>query len=268
MKKTFLSPSVLAVAALLLTLSSCKKNDAINPNDKSTVAFEFDNIAGSADLVMNTTDYTNAAGETFKVTKFDYYVSNVELIKTDGTVYTVPQNDSYFLVKESDAASQKFNISNVPVGDYSKIRFVIGVDSVRNTLDVAQRTGSLDPAAGGLGMYWSWNSGYIFVKFEGTSPASARPGNAFQYHIGGFGGMTSSTINNIKTVTLDFPVGSTARVRVGKTPEIHVLADVLKVLNGSTNVSIGAAPVVMFTAASVNVANNYKNMFSVDHVHN
>lgn len=268
MKKLFLSPSVILVTVFLVTFSSCKKDDTINPNEKSKVSFEFDNIAGSVDLTLNTTDYTNAAGESFKVTKFDYYVSNIELIKTDGTVYTVPQNDSYFLVKEDNAASQKFTINNVPVGDYNKVRFVIGVDSLRNTLDVSQRTGVLDPAAGGLGMYWSWNSGYIFVKLEGTSPASTRPGNTFQYHIGGFGGMTARTINNIKTTTLDFPVGSTARVRVGTLPEIHVLADVLKMFRGTTNVSIAANPVVMFTAASVNVANNYQNMFLVDHVHN
>lgn len=268
MKQFFLSPSILATAFVLLTFSSCKKDDPINQNEKSSISFEFDNIAGSGDLVLNTTDYTNAAGETFKVTKFDYYVSNIELIKTDGTVYTVPQNDSYFLIKEDNAASQKFTISNIPVGDYNKVRFVIGVDSVRNTLDVSQRTGVLDPAAGGLGMYWSWNSGYIFVKLEGTSPVSTRPGNAFQYHIGGFGGMTAPTINNIRQTTLDFPTGSTARVRVGTLPEIHVLADVQKIFHGTTNISIAAAPVVMFTAASVNVANNYKNMFFVDHVHN
>ncbi|MFZ4057994.1 MAG: MbnP family protein [Ferruginibacter sp.] len=258
--------SIVLISTVLFT--SCKKSNTTNPNAKSDIAVHFDNIAGSAELALNTTNYTNAVGETFKVTKFDYYISNIRLKKTDGSEYVVPQNESYFLVKESDATMQDLDLSGVPVGDYNAITFTLGVDSLKNCAPLSERTGVLDPAAGGLGMYWVWNSGYIFLKMEGTSPAIAGMSNAFQYHIGGFGGMTAPTINNIKTITLSFPAGNVAFVREGKVPEVHILADALKVLNGSTNISLAASPMVMFNPASVSIANNYQNMFTVDHVHN
>jgi hypothetical protein len=44
--------------------------------------------------------------------------------------------------------------------------------------------------------------------------------------------------------------------------------DALKVLNGTTNINIANYPVVMANSYSANIANNYKEMFSLDHVHN
>lgn len=256
MKKSFI------VLLLSVAFISCKK-DKVADTSTGTLELNFDNIAGSADLVLTTGAYTNASSQDMKITKFDYYISNIILKKTDGSTYTVPQDSSYFLVKESDESSQHIELDDIPVGDYNGITFTLGVDSLRCTMDVSKRTGALDPANG---MYWSWNSGYIFLKLEGTSTASAMSGNAFQYHIGGFGGMTSPTINNIKTISLSFP--STGKVRTTNHVEAHILADALKVLDGSTNISIATSPMVMFSAASVDIANNYKNMFIVDHIHN
>jgi hypothetical protein len=256
--------SILLLTSLFFT--SCKKDGTTDANAKSNITLHFDNIAGSVDLALNTGSYTNAVGENFTVTAFDYYISNIKLTKIDGTIYVVPQDSSYFLIKESDATTQEVELSNIPVGDYNKVNFTVGIDSTRCTADINKRTGVLDPAAGGLGMYWSWNSGYIFMKLEGTSPASTQTGNKIQYHIGGFGGFTTATINNIKNVSLSFP--TVAMVKLAKKPEVHILTDVKKVLSGSTNISIASSPMIMFSAASVNVANNYTSMFTLDHVHN
>ena len=80
-------------AAILFFFSSCKKDSTpeYNPNVKADLSVEFDNIAGSSDLQLNTGNYTNALGQSFNVTKLKYYVSNFKLTNVDGTVYTVPQ---------------------------------------------------------------------------------------------------------------------------------------------------------------------------------
>lgn len=247
-----------------VVLTSCKKDSPLSKDETSNLTIHFDNIAGDADLVLNTGNYTDANGESFTITKFDYYISNIILTKIDGTQYVVPQDSSYFLIKESEEATQDVLLNNVPVGDYNKITFTIGVDSLRSTADMSQRTGVLDPGTGGLGMFWVWNTGYIFLKLEGTSPAAPMDGN-IQYHIGGFGGTMP---NNIRTVSLDFPAGVSAKVRGGKYPEAHLLADALKVLNGATNIKIADDPMVMSGDKTTKIADNYKNMFTVDHVHN
>jgi hypothetical protein len=120
-------------------------------------------------------------------------------------------------------------------------------------------------------MYWGWNSGYIFFRMEGISSAAPLDPSGqrkFRYHIGGFGGYSAPTINNIKTITLDLNASGIAQARAGRTANIHLMADVLKVFNGVTNLSIAANSTVMFSDYSVNIANNYSSIFFHDHTEN
>jgi len=267
--------AALAVLATLVLPFSCDKDDdgEFGPNGKGSIILEFDNVVGSQNLQLNGPQtYTNANGDQFNVTLLNYYISNIKLKKGDGTVYTVPQDSSYFLVKESVANSREIKLKNIPAGDYTEVTFTVGVDSARNTMDLAKRTGILDPAAnsGEDNMYWSWNSGYIFFKMEGLSPqatADAAGNKKFRYHIGGFGGMNSKTINNVKTITRTFG-GEKATVRSSITPQVHIIVDILKAFEGKSKVSIGSNTTVMFAPYSVNIANNYVEMFQVHHIHN
>ncbi len=258
-------------AASVLFFTSCKKEkNEIQPGDTGELVVEFDNVVGAQNLQLNTGTYTNAVGESFKITMLNYYISNISLITTSGTKYTLPKDSSYFLVKEEDAATHKITLRNIPAGDYKTIEFVIGVDSLKNAAPVGERTGVLDPAGKGAGMYWTWNSGYIFVKMEGTSDAASSADKRFRYHIGGFGGYSSATINNIKKTQLTAGGVDVAKVRKNKAvaPVIHIMTDASRILNGSTNVSIAANTTVMFNPYSVNIANNYTSMFTIDHIHN
>lgn len=82
-------------------------------------------------------------------------------------------------------------LKNIPAGEYKEIRFLLGVDSLKSIAPASERTGVLDPAdRWRWKSYRMWNSGYIFVKVEGTSPQapldSASNSNKFRYHIGLF----------------------------------------------------------------------------------
>ncbi len=253
---------------LLLTfiIIGCK-HDEINSNETGSIIIEFDNIAGDEDLELEK-EYINSSGETFKLTKLNYYISNIKLRTTNGTEYVVPQDSSYFLIMEDDFESQEVKINNIPAGDYNEITFTIGVDSLRSTMDVSKRTGVLDPAQGDAGMYWTWNSGYIFFKMEGVSSAApADQENKFYYHIGGYGGFDSPTLSNIVEKTIS--MGSArAEIRSNKSPEVHLHADILEIFKNTTTIKISDHSLVMFSDFSTTVSANYKNMFTYDHVHN
>lgn len=272
MKQYFLIPSLVILAILFVT--GCRETPPIGKDEKGPITLNFDNMVGSEDLVLNGAQtYTNANGDKYNVTLLNYFISNIQLKNAKGETYTVPQDKSYFLVQESNAASQMIKLTDVPAADYTQITFVLGVDSLRNTKDLSERTGVLDPATytGDNAMYWTWNSGYIFFKMEGLSPqAPTDPGgfNKYRFHIGGYGGYSSQTINNIKTITLDFPNDEKAVVREDRNPEVHFGVDIQKVMNGTTNVSLANNATVMFSTYSVNIANNYTSAFSVEHVHN
>lgn len=264
MKRIFFLSSV-----FVLILASCKKDSTpeYNSNVKAELSVEFDNVVGSSDLQLNTASYTNAAGESFKITKLKYYVSNFKLTNANGTVYTVPQKHSYFLIDESNATTHS-PILNIPEGEYKSISFMIGVDSLRNTMDVGQRTGALDVSGLATDMYWSWNSGYIFFKMDGTSPSITGMGGVFQYHVGGFGGYTTPTINNLKNITIDLTSRGTPKVKSGKETNVHLMADILKALSGTTTMSFAATAMAHSPTAGVPIGNNYAAMISHDHTEN
>ncbi len=221
------------------------------------LAIKFDNVVGNEDLVLNTGAYINAEGESFSITKLQYFISNVKLKKTDGSEYVIPQDSSYFLIDESVEASTRVTV-NVPEGEYSTLIFTLGVDSLRSTMSADKRTGVLTPTADN---YRDENKGYIHFKIEGQSPD-------YQFHIGGYGGKTSSTFNNIKTYTIDLIPGGVAKAHAGHTSSIHLMGDILKVFTGTQNISIENHPEVMFEDFSTVIANNYALMFRHDHTHN
>ena len=259
--------SILFAATILFSCDTSQPG--VDPNAKGSITIEFDNVAGSQDLVLNTGTYKNATGESFSVSKLNYFISNIQLLKSDGSTYVVPKDSSYFLITESQAESQQVKLNNVPVGNYTGLQFTVGVDSLKSISDISQRKGVLDTGTGPTNdeaMYWDWNPGYIFLKLEGTSSVATSPNSKFYYHIGGFGGRTSKTLNNLRTAKIDF-AGKTAVVTKDLHPEVHLLADVIKIFDGTTKVSIFANSTVMFTDYSKNIANNYINMFTLDHIH-
>ena len=56
----------------------------------------------------------------------------------------------------------KLELADIPNGEYTKVNYTIGVDAARNT--EGAQDGALDLVNG---MFWSWNTGYIFMKMEG-----------------------------------------------------------------------------------------------------
>jgi hypothetical protein len=263
MKKVF----SLCIAIVLIIFTACSDDDA-NP-DVGTLAIEFDNIVSSSNLELNTADtpYANSHAEAYKVTWLTYYVSNITLKREDGTIYTdevKPDGSAgYYLVDEADTESQRVVLKDVPKGDYTEVTFTIGVDA--SQVDEGAQTGALDPANG---LFWSWNSGYIFMAIEGVSPVSTEAEDVFQYHIGGYkeDAANVNLVNNMQTITLGF--GDHAPVKPEHQPEVHIVFDVNKLLNGAgESVSFAANASRHSPKACEDLADNIPAAFAVDHVH-
>ncbi len=237
--------------------TACKDDDD-DPTPTPTVlpklSLEMDHLAGATKFYLDST-YTNANGDQFTASVFKYYISNIRLVKTDNSVVTIP--DTYFLVNADDESSMTLEMDSMPLGLYKSIKFMIGVDSTRNVSGA--QTGALDPLNG---MFWTWNSGYIFLKLEGTSPAIST--SNFTYHIGGFQG----AIVNYKEVELDFD-GDILTLNYNNAPEIHFVVDVLEIFKNPTTIDIGTFPATVMApnASAATLATNYSDMIKYDHIH-
>lgn len=249
---------LLFAGLLLVFASSCKYDNGDALRTSYYVKLNFTHKVGSSNFVPHSA-YTNPFGEPYVLDKFDYYFTNIEVLR-NGASIGAKENESYHLVEAGSASSESFTI-NVPATDVNGISFFIGVDSLRNVSGA--QTGALDPLNG---MFWTWNSGYIMVKMEGTSPLSTNAGNKFEYHIGGF----KAPYNNVRKVTLNFPAGKKISIPENGTAEISITCDIGKWFNGVHDYKIANNPFSIHTVIPVTgqVADNYETMFTVTDVIN
>jgi hypothetical protein len=240
----------------ILLIVSCQKDAdlpvPVQPAPAGMVKLELKNMVDTSLLYLDTVLYILDNGDKLRVSMYKYYISNVQLMRSDSTFFT--ESYSYHLVDQSQEATKSITIDSVPEGDYIGIRFMIGVDSAHNVSGT--QSGDLDPAKG---MFWAWNTGYIMAKLEGTSQQSTSPGNSVGLHIGGFKGAYSA----LKTVSPSFN-GSHALVTTSHAPIIHVKCDLAEWFKNPAAFSFSSTSVVTTVGPnSKMIADNYADMFSV-----
>lgn len=199
-------------------------------------------------------NYTNAFNEPFSIDKFRFYFCKVRLTDA-GTHIEIPvKKDDYFLIDFADSSSCTIKLTIGP-GKYSNLVFLLGVDSMRNVSGA--QTGALDPAKG---MFWTWNSGYVMAKLEGSSSLSNQPAHAIAYHIGGF----REPYNTARIINLPFPQGKVLEVNDQGTHELYITADINSWFNGPYPIHIKEKPTCTTPGIlAKNISENYSHMFTV-----
>jgi hypothetical protein len=220
------------------------------PVEATELNITIEHFAGTSLLDLDNGEYKNELGQVFTVSRFRYYVSNIKLKNVNGAEF---ESKDYFLVDEAEPHSKKLKLTNVPEGMYTSISFVVGVDSIHNCSGA--QSGALDPVNG---MYWAWNTGYIFLKLEGHANVSTSPGHIFEYHIGGYGAPN----NCIRNITLQ--LGNPGLNIEGKKENTLLLkADILNILKGHKPVDFSQLSSVTDFHNATTIADNYADMFSI-----
>lgn len=245
-----------------LTFASCKKNEIPKPeplpalDSSGFLNINIDNVVNNSPLILNTVEYINANNDTFTVDMYKYYISNVQLKTSTGIINIEPE--SYYLVNQEDQNSLHLVIKRVAFHNYTSISFVVGVDSARNVS--GSFTGALDPSNN---MFWGWNQGFIMAKLEGHSRQSTEPTQKIVYHIGGFWGK----FNGVRKVNLTFP--NAAIVNSNHTPTLNLKAELSTWFSYPIPLDFNQYwGITSISKESSNIADNYKNMFTVTSVIN
>lgn len=248
---------MLALVGFSVIFVSCKKEDPEPEPTKEygTVEIKLNHVWGMSEesFVLNTDLKQPMTGDTLNFNTFKYYISNFQLKKSDGTWWTHPE--SYFLVDLSDASSTTLTLDNVPAGSYTDINYVLGVDSVRNVSGA--QTGALSTVNG---MFWSWMTGYIMLKAEGTSPNSSS--GAFSYHLGGFSG--SDNIVTSKSASFG---SENLQVSASKKVQVYLKLNPAKLFHTMGSVS-GTNSIHMPGSMAVTMASDFFGNVSFDHLTN
>ena len=256
--KLFTTAAIIAISGTGCEKKPVTTTTPVTTPTQNEVHFNFENYFGNDEIALGTGTYTTSQSEQITLNTFNYWITNIKLVKSDGTEFT--EAESYRLLRGDKHATMHFHLANVPAGTYTGIKFMIGVDIARNT--GGAQTGALDPTVNG-DMFWSWSTGYIQAKLEGTSPQSTLANNLVTYHIGGVAPGKETPRN----VTLSFGKDMVVGAQAGS---IKIKADAAKwfgpgnpiIIKDSPNSTHGGGPV------SIKIADNYQHMFSITTVGN
>jgi hypothetical protein len=250
MKKIILYIPTLAIILVAFVFSGMRQ-----VTDIGHLEIDFSNYVGDKILQLDSVNYKNDLGQDFTISNFKYYVGNFHLFTKDGKEYI---SKGYHLLKADDVESRHFTLTTIPDGDYESMSFTLGVDSIDNCSGA--QSGALDPANG---MFWAWNSGYIFMKLEGKAKTSNSSGHIFEYHIGGY----KQPNNCIRTVKLDLK-NNPLKIRSGESGILTIKTDALEILKTPTTIDFSKLSSVTDFHHATEIADNYKDMFSVLKVEN
>jgi hypothetical protein len=168
MKHIFL---FLVAAFSLFSMQSCVEDKPEQPTTKSTATIRFDARWQGSPFVMQQV-YNDAFGNRIRSDKFLNYFSFITLVAEDGSEVLVRD----FML--ADFAETNEVTAEVPAGKYTSMKFGIGIPRDYNKDQDPAQYPSSSPlsVAGSQGMFWVWNTGYIFAKFEGKADTTGTEG--------------------------------------------------------------------------------------------
>jgi len=125
---------ILTLALMVFVLVSCKKSDdtpeEVNPGSMS---FRFDHHVNGQSLRLDTLIYTNAAGNHFKVTDLQYFVSDLILHRKDGITLSILTRDGIHYIDERLPETKTWQPEEqIAAGEYDSLRMTFGINEVKN----------------------------------------------------------------------------------------------------------------------------------------
>lgn len=161
-------------------LASCGETTPVKPETKLHLKFipTFNGQALSIDSV-----YTNTFGQQLRIENVQFYLSNI--YAHNGADSTLLNQAFLFTLLEPQTLSL-----NVSPQNFSSLSFGVGVPgNLNKNVDPSQYANS-NPLSvqGSNGMFWYWNTGYIFVKVEGRYELTGTPNaplmDSYAFHLG------------------------------------------------------------------------------------
>jgi len=237
------------LAAVSIGFASCKKDEK-ETNQK--LNFHIHSLAGVSEINAIDTFVTSTG---IKITFNDlrFYISNIVLIKEDGTEYPISNKVLLAGIEKEEHA-----LGEVPVGRYKGFKFMLGLDSATNHSDPSTYEAGNPLAMQTPTMHWDWNSGYLFLKADGrvdtSSGGNLSPNCDFFYHIG-----QDVLVRQISFLETSFEVLSDGE------KYIHLNFDFFKVLqNVDLRSEIFTHSMGSNMPLAIEMADNYQMAFSVE----
>ena len=236
--KTTITATFTVIVVFICTLSKA-----------ADITISFKNFYGENPVAYDSVTYQSSLGQHFTITNLKYYIGKIELVTINGDTI----RDNNYLLVDALQDNNSITIHTQRKENIKAIRFITGVDSVRNCSGLQE--GALDPVHA---MFWAWNTGYIFFKLEGKAEASPAPGHIFEFHTGGF----REPFNSVRTIELPLPLN----LSEAGNPTNTIGANLEEVFRQPLIIDFKKDYSITDAQHSSIIVNNYTDMFSIREV--
>ncbi len=182
-----------AISYLLLSfsiiLAGCGEDKKENEtptapeSDAPKVIFQFSATYNGTPLQLGEV-YTTEQGYRIQIEEMKSYISNIKFYSANDDVVTVKD---IALINFANPSTIEVE---APVGQFIGMSMGLGVpQNINKNIDPTTYPNSHPLSIqGSTGMFWTWNTGYIFTKFEGRCDFTGTPGapltDPFAFHSG------------------------------------------------------------------------------------
>ena len=236
--------TILFLGLITLSIASCKddKEEETSAAPKAKVVIT--PVFGDQPFSIGTV-YTTNQGYRLRVETMKTYMANIQLHTFDG--------DSSVM---KDILVHDFNepleiTSDIKEASYTTLKMSIGVPSERNKDQDPSQYANSHPLSvqGSSGMFWTWNTGYIFTKFDGRLDLTGQEGaqliDPFAFHTG----------DDLLYRTIELPVNVVAEKDGNYT--INVKMDIKKFIDNSNDQIDLSADYLTHTVGNMNLARRF-----------
>ena len=221
--KKYISILIISIATITM-FNGCKKSadDSATPTPATgVIEFHLHTMVDSVEVADYDSVYVMSSGRKIKVHFAQLYLSNIQLLKLDGSAIDVP---GVIVLKKQQI--EPYILGTVPSGNYKSVRFNVGLPVATNAATPVASDSTLNQPA-----MWFGNtaqpSGFVFVNFQGAIDTTAA-GNgtvaqmqSFSYKIG--------TNNNLVTIQLP---DNNFTIAPNQTQLLHMMIDYNKLFTG------------------------------------
>lgn len=145
------------------------------------VIFNFEHKVGNVPLILDTTVFEVWNNKKMKVTRAQFYLSEMELKGANGSVQSL--TDHYLLISASEKVIN-YDMGNWPIASISGTTLRVGVPKEVNHSDPTLWPPRHPLTLQDPSMHWGWAGGYRFLAIEGKvdNDNDGVPETPFEYH--------------------------------------------------------------------------------------
>lgn len=183
---------------VLLSLAGCNtKTDKETPA-QGHLSIAIDHTVFGNKLVTDQFVYKNEAGNTYMISEIQWFISDIQLHKNDGTTFPIEPEDGIYYIDTDIPSSLKINLATkIPEGNYTGLSFTFGINESKNkSLRFVNPPESF--------MFWPdyLGGGYHYMKLNGKWMNPSEVAEPFNFHIG-IGQIYDSTALKSNYVDMD-----------------------------------------------------------------